>query len=371
MKILENSSRSLVIYSRPIELWLASALFPILGIVIGSHFLEITSFKCKQNEPYIGFCQTFAIQTKRTQLIGIEVKKNEGIYKVEFITTDQYSEFFVLGFFFLWINFSLYSFFFKVAQTRTCKFDKNINQLIIETKGLLGKKIAEYPLNEISDVVIFYGINTEPVYLILNSGKRLPVYVALDSSIWHQKAQDTVDLIKIFLGFPTKVDGIEKFQINSSGRTSRLCRIIYKSQFFGGNYITSIDNMPVKYDFWGRIISIGEIIVKYSSSFWAHEHITSIGDISIKYDFWERIIFIGEMPVKYSSSFLMCLHIISIGDMIVKYDLEGNIAAIGDISIQCNSYGQLTEIYSSTSFSIKQLTVLFLLAKLRIYRSDG
>lgn len=371
MKILENSSRSLVIYSRPIELWIASALFPILGIVVGSYFLEITSFKCKQNESYIGFCQTFVIQTNRTQIIGIEIKQNKEIYKVEFITTDQYPEFLTLGLFFLWMNFSLYYFFFKIAQTRTCKFDKTINQLIIETKGLLGKKIAEYSLNEISDVVIFNGITTKPVYLILNSDKRLPVYVALDSSIWHQKAQDTVDLIKIFLGLFTKVDGIEKFQINSSSRPSRLCRIIYRSQFFGGHYITSIDNMPVKYDFWRRIISIGEIIVKYSSSFLAHEHISSIGDVSIKYDFWERIIFIGEMPVKYSSSFLMCNHIISIGDMIVKYDLGGHINAIGDIHIQCDSYGQLTEIYSSTSFSIKQLTVLFLLAKLHIYRSDG
>ena len=134
MKILEHSSKRLVIYSRPIEVWLASALFPILGIVVGSSFLEITSFNCKRNEPYISYCQAFVIQTRRTQLIGIEIKQNEGVYQLKLTTTDQHLEWFSLVFFVFWMALSLYLFL-KVIQTRTCIFDK--------TTALLHKKGRE------------------------------------------------------------------------------------------------------------------------------------------------------------------------------------------------------------------------------------
>ncbi|WP_141211673.1 hypothetical protein [Pseudanabaena sp. SR411] len=286
----------------------------------------------------------------------------------------------------VWLIYSLYLIFLKATPTRTCKFDKTINLLIVETKELLNTKVDKFPLSAILDIVIsdtgnsFNGISTEGIDVILNSGEKLSVNIDSDFSNWHQQVQDTVDLIKIFLGFSTKIDGIEKFQINSSDKTSRLCRIVYRSKFWLGDYITSIGDMHVKYDFWGHVTSIGDMPVKYGSSFLVHEHIISIGDMSIKYGSSfggisfnycrgsllgvEYINSIGDMSVYYS--FINgVFYITSIGDMSVNYDLRGHIIAIGDMSIQCDSDSRLVEVHSSSGFSSKQFTVLFLLAKLK------
>ncbi|WP_201320378.1 hypothetical protein [Pseudanabaena sp. lw0831] len=273
MKIIEHSPKQLVIYSRPIGLWLISALFPLIGLFIGILSLEANFFSCNRIEKNVGFCQKLTVkilgirakQTPLQQIISAEVKQKsypqEGTYyRVEINTTEgaiplkdfwegngfdaqnkqeiasqinhflknhdqasiainQYPNWFSLVWFLGWMYFSL-QFFFGVAQIRTCTFDKTLNILIIEVKGLMGKKIDEYPLSQISNIIVsgggisFNAIPTEPVHIILNSSEQISVYLALDSfsapNNWYQKAQETVDLIQVFLGIPIEIDGIHK-----------------------------------------------------------------------------------------------------------------------------------------------------------------
>jgi hypothetical protein len=81
----------------------------------------------------------------------------------------------------------------------------------VEVKGLLGYKSTEYPLEQISDVIILdsessNNVAVNPVYVVLNSGQKISVYLALDSlsnsSAGFQKAQENTNLIKSFLGLP-------------------------------------------------------------------------------------------------------------------------------------------------------------------------
>jgi hypothetical protein len=273
MKILEHSPKKLVIYSRPIGLWLISVLFPLVGLFMGNFMLEANFFSCNRVEKNVGFCQKVTVkilgirskQTPIQQIISAEVKQKsypqEGTYyRVEINTTEgaiplkdfwegngfdaqdkqaiasqinhflknhdqasiainQYPDWFVLVWFLVWFYFSL-QFFFGVTQIRTCTFDKTLNRLTIEIKGLMGKKIDEYPLSQISNVIVsgggisFNAIPSEPVHLILDSGKQVPVYLDLYSfntpHNWFQKAQETVDLIQVFLGIAAKVDSIPK-----------------------------------------------------------------------------------------------------------------------------------------------------------------
>jgi hypothetical protein len=374
MKILEHSSKRLVIYSRPIGVWLASALFPILGIVVGSSFLEITSFNCKRNEPYISYCQAFVIQTRRTQLIGIEIKQNEGVYQLKLTTTDQHLEWFSLVFFVFWMALSLYLFL-KVIQTRTCIFDKTTNQLTVEIKGLFGKKADKYPLNEIIDIVISGGgfsineVPTEPVDLILSSIKNVPVYISLDTNIpskWYLKAHETVALIQSFLGLETDTSIPQELLTNIYTQKIQSIRIINCN-----GYIIAFGNMPVKYSdastIWGvrQISSIGDIPVKYKKvgKFVSSQQIISIGDISITYStslgrFKPCIYFIGDMAVQYDYQG----RINSIGAMGIQYQdgLLVRITAIGNMNVQTDSYGRIVEIHCNSGFNLKQFVSLFL-----------
>jgi hypothetical protein len=306
---------------------LTAAVFPIIGFLVGSSFLEVNSFDCKRSATDPNFCQKVVIQTRRTQLIGVEIRKNEAMYQLKFTTTEQYLEWLSLVWFVFWMTISLYALL-KVLHTRTFIFDKTMNQLIIETKGLLGKKVSEYPLSEIIDVVISRGrfsfneVPIEPVDLILNSGKNVSVYVDLDinfPSKWYQKAYDTVNLIQSFLGLVNETLNIQDTLTNSSTKKFQSCQIIYCM-----GYIIAIGNVPVKYsdktNTWGirNISSIGDIPVEYGKigQLVSSKQIISIGDISITYSpkFWQLrpcIDFIGDMAVQYNSD----RQIISIGDM--------------------------------------------------------
>ncbi|NMF59731.1 hypothetical protein [Pseudanabaena yagii] len=373
MKILEHSSKRLVIYSRPIRLWLTSVVLPIIGFWVGSFFLEVNSFNCKRSATDPNFCQKVVIQTRRTQLIGVEIRQNEAMYKLKFTTTDQYLEWLSLVWFLFWMTISLYVLL-RVLHTRTCIFDKNINQLIIETKGLLGKKIVEYSLSEIIDIVISGGgfsvneVPIEPVDLMLKSDKNVSVYIDLDvnsPSKWYQKAYDTVDLIQSFLGLVTETTSIQDALTHSSTKKFQSCRVIYCM-----GYIIAIGNIPVKYsdktNMWGirNISSIGDIPVEYGKigQLGSSKQIISIGDVCITYrpKFWQLrpcIDSIGDMAVQYNSD----RQIISIGDMDIQYDRAGHITAISDMNVQSDSYGRIIEIHSNGGFNLKQFVALFLL----------
>jgi len=73
----------------------------------------------------------------------------------------------------------------------------------------LGYKVSEYPLEQISDVIILESassnsIAVNPVYVVLDSGQKISVYLTSlsNSSDWLQKAQESTNLIKSFLGLP-------------------------------------------------------------------------------------------------------------------------------------------------------------------------
>lgn len=373
MKILENTSKKLIIYSRPIGLWLISAFLPIIGLSVAISFLEINSFNCKRSVTDTNFCQKVFIQTRRTQLIGIEIRQNESMYQLKFTTTDQYLEWLSLVGLVFWMTISLYMLL-KVLHTRTCILDKNTNQLIIKKKGLLVKKIAEYSLSEIIDVVISVGglsfneVPIAPVDLILKSGKNVSVYIDLDinfPSKWYQKAYDTVNLIQSFLGLVTETTSIQDALTYSSTKKFQSCRIIYCM-----GDIIAIGNVPVKYsdktNTWGsrNISSIGDIPVEYGKigQLVSSQQITSIGNVCINYSpkFWQlrpSIDCIGDMAVQYNSD----RQIISIGDMDIQYDRAGHITAISDMNVQSDSYGRIIEIHSNSGFNLKQFVALFLL----------
>jgi hypothetical protein len=262
MKILEQTPKRLVFYSRPIGLCLFVAIFPIVGLLIGIFFIDFNSFSCKRQGVGNDLCQkskVSALGNRTTQipldeLISAEVKRKydrEGtLYRVEInskqgsiplrevweggdntqsqdrityqinsflrnkqqksISINLYPSAILLIWFFLWMPLSTLAFL-AVAQIRICTFDKNLHKLKIERKGLIGQKTSEYPLEEISDVIISpeglegNSIPANPVYVVLNSGQKLPVYLALDSlsnnDEWQQKAHENINLIKTFLGF--------------------------------------------------------------------------------------------------------------------------------------------------------------------------
>jgi len=260
MKILEQTPRRLVFYSRPIGLWLFTAIFPTIGIVIGIFFIDINSFSCKRQGSGNDLCQKTTLSTLGTRttqiplndLLGAEVRqkydKQEISHRLEIITKQGivplgqgweggsssfsesamaaqinnflrnsqqksvsitlYPSAVLLIWFFLWVPITLLIFF-TVAQVRICTFDKNLHKLKVEVKGLLGYKSSEYPLEQISDVIILESassnsIAVNPVYVVLDSGQKISVYLALDSlsnsSDWLQKAQENTNLIKSFLG---------------------------------------------------------------------------------------------------------------------------------------------------------------------------
>jgi hypothetical protein len=264
MKILEQTPKRLVFYSRPIGLWLFTAIFPTVGLLIGIFFIDINSFSCKRQGAGNDLCQkstTSALGTRTTQiplneLLSAEVKQKydqDGtLYRAEintkqgsiplsevwegggntrrqdeityqinnFLRNSQqksisitlYPSAILLIWFFLWMPISILIFL-AVAQIRICTFDKNLHKLKIESKGLISQKTTEYPLEEISDVIISpegmegNSIPPNPVYIVLNSGQRISVYLALDSfsnnGEWQQKALENINLIKTFLGFST------------------------------------------------------------------------------------------------------------------------------------------------------------------------
>jgi hypothetical protein len=76
----------------------------------------------------------------------------------------------------------------------------------VEVKGLLGYKSTEYPLEQISDVIILdsessNNVAVNPVYVVLDSGEKISVYLSLDSSSNRfQKAKESTNLIRSFLG---------------------------------------------------------------------------------------------------------------------------------------------------------------------------
>jgi hypothetical protein len=262
MKILEQTPRRLVFYSRPIGLWLFTAIFPTIGILIGIFFIDINSFSCKRQGSSNDLCQKTTISalgTRTTQIplndvLSAEIRqkydKQEIFHRLEIntkqgivplaqgweggsssfnertmvsqinnflrnsqqksVSINLYPSAILLIWFFLWVPISLLIFF-AVAQIRICTFDKNLHKLKVEVKGLLGYKCTEYPLEQISDVIILdsessNNVAVNPVYVVLNSGQKISVYLALDSlsnsSAGFQKAQENTNLIKSFLGLP-------------------------------------------------------------------------------------------------------------------------------------------------------------------------
>jgi hypothetical protein len=243
-------------------LWLFTAIFPTIGLLIGAFFIDIKSFSCKRQGTGNELCQksTVSVLGTRTtqiplnQLLSAEVKRkydrevilhrieintkqgsiplnevwesggntlkeDEMAYQINnFLRNSQQKSFSInlypsailLIWFFLWMPISTLIFL-AVAQIRICTFDKNLYKFKIESKGLISQKTSEHSLGEISDVILSpeaiatNGVPVNPVYVVLNSGQKISVYLALDFSSsnngnWQQKAQENIKLIKNFLG---------------------------------------------------------------------------------------------------------------------------------------------------------------------------
>jgi hypothetical protein len=158
MQILENSSTKLAIHSRPLELWLFAACFPILGLLFVAELIL-------QSQP---------LSDKVFSLLLIVV----------------------------WSGFATYasSDLVKIIQ---CTIDKKLGIVIVREQGLFGTKIALRSLSEVKDVLVDKEnsdrVSVKPVSLLFSSGEKLPVYMQLDLDNWHKEAQVNADMIRSFL----------------------------------------------------------------------------------------------------------------------------------------------------------------------------
>jgi hypothetical protein len=158
MQILQHTSTNLVIYSRPIWLWL-----------FASTSLVFAAFPIRE-----------IIQQYRSR-------------------TVRFGSILFLAI----VIISILGNFFDSTEIMTSTFDKNRGVVTIREQGLLGTKVSKYLLTDIKDAIAINDdsddMATKPVRLLLASGRQLPVSRELGLFNSQQKAQATANLIRDFL----------------------------------------------------------------------------------------------------------------------------------------------------------------------------
>ncbi len=160
MQILENTSMSLVIYSRPLGLWLFTTALVLFGPI--------------------------------TLLVNRDILMQEDGEFLLSLAPFIISWFAVAGWFF-----------FKNMQTITSTFSKDTQLFIQQRQTLLGLRSKQYTLGEIEDILILgsdgEGIPINPIQVLLKSGEKIPVYLQLDFFKALPTATETASLLRQFL----------------------------------------------------------------------------------------------------------------------------------------------------------------------------
>ncbi|BAZ37443.1 hypothetical protein NIES4101_33650 [Calothrix sp. NIES-4101] len=156
MEIREQTSTKLVIYSKPVKIWLFVSLFFVMEFYM--------------------------------LLFGYEIPSNP----------EQRYQWIVIPF----MGFTLF-FFYSWLTIITLTLDKKTGMLKLE-KQLLTKTTLEKPLAEISQLELSQadgeGTPIHPVHLVLKSGEKLPAYSTLGwFSNWQIEQQEVANTITRFL----------------------------------------------------------------------------------------------------------------------------------------------------------------------------
>jgi hypothetical protein len=168
MKILEHTSTHLTLQDSAISIW--------FGRLIGSVFL------------FMGCVGLFLLI--------------ESFEEVLLDNLDNIIEELLGGIGFMIFNLTFGITFVFFLPNRTVWFDKHNGKLIIKAKRLLGTKIIEYPICNITNVVVEKNyISNSPTYTIFKkiASKRQKIRL---SNMRFKKAEQRANLIRSFLNMP-------------------------------------------------------------------------------------------------------------------------------------------------------------------------